>query len=227
MDRLRIEDGRHPFVLATNQIAEINRRAALSDHPIAKLVAIATLIPCDPYELSRSPVRAFDRREDVIMLRRPSGGPSRIALGRAAAAAVRDAIGGRTRGLIVEDAYGSGIVPDADTVEYAHELLSCADTAPLPFGFTFRSLREGVFGGMVDGVVPLDVAEAQAGLHHANVGRGCKTMRRIGQRAASDWWALTLGIPMPVTIDVLRRALDRTGREDRPDGSDELRHDGS
>lgn len=32
MDRLKNEDGRHPFVLATNQIAKINRRAALCDH---------------------------------------------------------------------------------------------------------------------------------------------------------------------------------------------------
>ncbi len=227
MDRLKNEDGRHPFVLATNQIAEINRRAALCDHPIAKLVAIATLIPCDASDLSRSHVRAFDRRDDVIMVRGPTGVPTRVALGRAAAAAVRDAIGGRNRGLIVEDAYGSGIVPDGDTMEYAHELLSCADTSPLPFGFTFRSLREGVFAGMVDGVVPLDVAEAQAGLRHSNVGHGSETMHRIGQRAASDWWASAMGVPMPATIDVLRQSFDRTSRVGRPNGSDDQREGGS
>lgn len=227
MNRPHREDGLRPFVLATDQIADLNRRAALCDHPIAQLVAVATLVPCEPYALSVARVRGFDRQNDVLVVRGPTGIPARIALGHAAAAAVRNAIGGRTKGRLVEDLHGEGIVPDRDTVDYAHELLSSVEAAPLLFEFTFRSLREGVFAGMLDGGVPADVAEMQAGLGHMGVGLNSDGLQLVQQRAASDWWAATIGVPLPTTIEFLRDALNQARWRDRPNGFQDRLEGGS
>lgn len=216
MDMLRKGDGRHPFVLDTPQISQINRRASACDHPLARLMTVATLIPCPAAVLAECDVRNFDRRNDVLMIASPYRGHTRVALGMAAAAAVRVAIVGRTRGPLFGDAHDLPIVPDDDAVAYLEELIAEDDEGPLPFAFTFRSVREGVFAGMADGGVPQNIAQAQAGLRHLTDGHRPETFFRVRERAASDWWAAQLGVPVPATIDVILAGLQQLRWHDDP-----------
>lgn len=209
MDRLRKEDGRHAFVLATPQIAELNRRASACDHPLARLMTVATLVPCSATVLASIGVRDFDRRDEHLIVAAPHRGRTRVALGQAATAAVRRAIAGRTSGLLFGEAHDAPIEPDADAVAYLRELIAEDGEGPVPFAFTFRSVREGVFAAMVDDGVPHHVAEAQAGLRHMTDGHISDTFMRIQQKAASDWWAAQLGAPVPATLDVIRSSLVR------------------
>ncbi|MBD8546042.1 hypothetical protein [Sphingomonas sp. CFBP 8760] len=219
MDMLRKEDGRDPFVLATPQIALLNRRASSCDHPLARLMTLATLIPCPAAALAGCGVRDFDRRNEVLTIASPRRGHTRAALGMAATAAVQEAIAGRTSGLLFGGAHDLPIAPDADAVAYLEELIAEDGEGPMPFAFTFRSVREGVFAGMADGGVPQQVAEAQAGLRHLTDGHRPETFFRVHERAASDWWAAQLGVPVPATIDVIRDGLRQLRWRDDPDRS--------
>ena len=218
MDMLRKEDGRYPFVLATQQIAELNRRASICDHPVARLMTVATLIPCPAAVLAGCGVRDFDRRDDVLTIASPHRGHTRVALGMAATAAVRDAIAGRTSGLLFGGDHDLPIAPDEDATAYFEELISEDGEGPLPFAFTFRSVREGVFAGMADGGVSQQIAEAQAGLRHLTDGHRPETFFRVQERAASDWWAAQLGVPVPATIEVIRTSLRQLRWRDDPNG---------
>jgi hypothetical protein len=218
MDLLRKEDGRPPFVLTTPQIAELNRRASNCDHSLARLMTVATLVPCSAVVLAGVGVRDFVRRDEHLIVASPNRGRTRVALGQAAMAAVRDAIAGRTAGLLFGEAHDVPIEPDSDAVAYLQELIAEDGEGPLPFAFTFRSVREGVFAAMVDDGVPHHVAEAQAGLRHMTDGHISDTFMRIQQKAASDWWAAQLGVPVPATIDVVRSSLGRLSWPDAPRG---------
>lgn len=209
MDRLRMEDGRHPFVLATPQIAELNRRASTCDRPLARLMTVATLVPCSATVLAIASVRDFDRRNNILTIAAPYRGHTRICLGQAATAAVRCAIAGRTSGLLFGEGHDTPISPDADAEAYFKELIAEDGEGQLLFDFTFRSVREGVFAGMVDDGVLQHVAEAQAGLRHLTDGHLSETFMRIQERAASDWWAAQLGIPVPATMDIIGPACAR------------------
>lgn len=219
MDMLRKEDGRYPFVLDTPQIAQLNRRASICDHPLARLMTLATLVPCPATVLASIDVRDFDRRNQVLTIASPLRGHTRVALGMAAAAAVRDAIAGRTSGLLFGGDHDLPIEPDHDAVAYFEELVADDGEGPLPFAFDFRSVREGVFAGMADGGVPQQVAEAQAGLRHLTDGHRPETFFRVQERAASDWWAAQLGVPVSATIEVIRAGLRQLRWRDDPDGS--------
>jgi len=216
MDILRKEDERHPFVLATPQIAQLNRRASVCDHPLARLMTVATHLPCSAATLAWVGVRDFDKRDDVLTIASPRRGRTRVALGMAASAAVRRAIAGRTSGFMFGEIHDPRIVPDADAVSYLEELIAEDGEGPLPFSFTFRSVREGVFAGMTDGGVTQDVAEAQAGLRHVSDGHRPETFFRVQERAASDWWAARLGVPVSATDDVLGAALRHLRWRDDP-----------
>ncbi|QCB42204.1 hypothetical protein E5673_08140 [Sphingomonas sp. PAMC26645] len=216
MDRLHMEDGQHPFVLSTTHIATLNRRASRCDHPLAKLTTIATLVPIAAHVLTASKVRGFDRRTDVLTTAAPNGWLTSISLGQAAAAAMRAAIEGRTSGVLFEDIHGAPIAPDADAVAYVDDLLLEDGEGPLPFAWSFRSLREGVFAGMADGGVRRDIVEAQAGLRHMTDGKFSDTFLHLHERAASDWWAAQLGVPVPATIEVIRSSLRQLRWKDGP-----------
>ncbi|MFV0622658.1 hypothetical protein ACBY01_01425 [Sphingomonas sp. ac-8] len=219
MDMLRKEDGRHPLVLATSQIAQLNRRASVCDHPLARLMTLATYLPCSATALASIGVRNFDRRNEVLVIPSPGRGHTRVALGMAAAAAVRAAIAGRTSGPLFGDAHDLQIEPDADAEAYLAELIAEDGEEPLPFAFTFRSVREGVFAGMADGGVAQNIAEAQAGLRHLTDGHRPETFFRVQERAASDWWAAQLGAPVSSTVDVIRSGLRQLRWRDDPNGS--------
>ena len=219
MDMLRKEDERHPFVLDTPKIAVLNRRASACNHPLARLMTVASYLPCSAPVLAGCGVRDFDRRNEVLMIASPYRGHTRVALGMAAAAAVRGAIAGRTSGLLFGEANDLPIVPDADAVAYLEELIAEDGEGPLPFSFTFRSVREGVFAGMADGGIQQNIAEAQAGLRHLSDGHRPETFFRVQERAASDWWAAQLGAPVSATIDVIRGGLRQLRFRDDPGGS--------
>jgi len=218
MDMLRKGGERNPFVLDTPQISQLNRRASACDHPLARLVTVATLVPCPATVLAECSVRDFDRRNEVLTIASRHRGHTHVALGMAAAAAVRDAIAGRTSGLLFGGDHDLPIAPDQDAIAYFKELVAEDGEGPLPFAFTFRSMREGVFAGMADGGVPQQIAEAQAGLRHLTDGHRPETFFRIQERAASDWWAAQLGVPVPATIDVIRAGLGRLRWRDDPAG---------
>lgn len=226
MDILRKEDERVPFVLKTNQIADLNRRTSRRNHPLAHLVTVATHIPASAYALAAIGVRAFHGRANVLSVPTPTHGRTRIALGNGAAAAVRRAIAGRTSGYLFDEGNGSPIVPDADAVAYADELMQEDGEGPLPFKWTFRSLREGVAAGMADDGVLQNVVEAQAGLRRLETSGSNEAFLRIQERAASDWWSAQLGVPGPETDEVLLATIRHVRWRDRPtDDADERGHD--
>lgn len=226
MDGFRKEDERVPFVLKTKQIAELNRRASRLHHPLASLVTVATLVPASADALTAIGVAAFDRRLGVLSVLDPKGDRTSITLGRAARQAILEAIDGRATGRMFDEGNGQPIVPDADAVAYADELLEEDGEGPLPFGWTFRSLREGVAAGMAEDGVLQNVLEAQAGLRCLRVGRVNEMFLRIQERAASDWWAAQLGVPGPETDEVLLATIRHVRWRDRPTGdADERRRD--
>lgn len=216
MDMLRKEDERHPFVLDTPKIAALNRRVSACDHPLARLMTVATYLPCCATALAGCGVRDFDRRNEALMIASPRRGHTRVALGMAAAAAVRGAIAGRTAGPLFGDAHDLPIEPDADAEAYLEELIAADGEGPLPFTFTFRSVREGVFAGMADSGVQQNIAEAQAGLRHLTDGHRPETFFHMQERAASDWWAAQLGAPVSATIDIIRSGLNQMRWRDDP-----------
>jgi hypothetical protein len=208
-----IDDGRRPDrLLAPCAIRRIYDASLLVDDPVGRLATFAAIAPWWVDRVAQAPIELIDRGRGLLRLADPNGVVVEVAVGFEAARAIDRARGDRREGPLLLDHHGSAMELDADTQDYAVELVGEIDADTLGFGWSFPLLRESVFAEMIDHGVPMHVATAHAGLGTAGVQGISHSEILVGQRAAADWWAWRLGIEPPSAFILLDAVLKRQPR---------------
>jgi hypothetical protein len=111
-------------LLSPQKIAILHEAASLSKEAPARLLTIATLLPCDASLLAKAEIALVDRQAGSIRVGNAGGGLTEVVVGYDAAIAIDNAAAGRRNGPLVVDGEGRALIVDEDTEDYAREIVA-------------------------------------------------------------------------------------------------------
>lgn len=176
-------------LLSCDQIRAIHDAALRIEHPLASLVQIAPLLPCDTAVMARAPLELADRAQRTMTVCSAEEFWYDIAIGEYGWKAVERASGGWRFGPVVAGEDGGAFVVDETAEARALLLVAAIDPKTIAVGWSFRSLQASILHHMRRAGVPKPVLDRQL----ATVIRSGDPVERAAllreQTISADMWA--------------------------------------
>lgn len=176
------------------RIRAIHDAARRVDHPLARMVEVASLIPCNVEHLASAPLELADRAARALSVCGPEGLWCDIAFGRFGWEAVERAAGGWTFGAAIADDDGEALVVNKDAEARAILLVAAVDPQAVAVPWSFRSLQASMVHQMRRAGVPDAVISAQTASAMRKADPAKRSELLAKQTVSADMWAGMLGL---------------------------------